>query len=128
MGTTVNNDYSQLRGLAGVYLEDSYVLSISEALSEFTFVLDAVLTPHCTRYAPPKPDEQYCYARGKLVFANVTAIKWIKRSAQQYTDATGEVDLGNIDSLVFEQGLYIAEGDWGQVQIRSESEPQFAFD
>ncbi|MGB7234558.1 MAG: hypothetical protein WBD41_01125 [Rhodococcus sp. (in: high G+C Gram-positive bacteria)] len=54
----MNNDYSQLRGLAGVYLEDSYVLSISEAPSEFTFALDAVLTADSPRYAPPKPDEQ----------------------------------------------------------------------
>ena len=124
----MNNDYSQLRGLAGVYLEDSYVLSISEAPRKFTFALDAVLTPASARYAPPKPDEQYCYARGKLVFEHVTDITWIGRSTQQSTDATGEVDLGNIDSLAFEQGLYIAEGDWGQVHIRSESEPQFVFD
>ncbi|MGB7234559.1 MAG: hypothetical protein WBD41_01130 [Rhodococcus sp. (in: high G+C Gram-positive bacteria)] len=62
------------------------------------------------------------------MFDTVTDIKWISRSTQQYADATGEVDLGNIDSLVFEQNLYIAEGDWGQVHIRSKSEPQFVFD
>ena len=38
-------DYSQFPGLAGVYLEDSYVLGISEVPGQLTFDLDAVLTP-----------------------------------------------------------------------------------
>lgn len=124
----MNNDYSQLKGLAGVYLEDSYVLSISEAPGEFTFTLDAVLTPASPRYTPPKPDEQYCYALGRLAFAEVTAVKWISRSAQRYTDATGEVDLGNIDNLAFDHGVYVAEGDWGRVEIHSSADPEFVFD
>ncbi|WP_206510407.1 hypothetical protein C5142_23005 [Rhodococcus sp. BGS-1C] len=128
MGIALNNNYSQLRGLAGVYLQDSYVLSISQAPGEFTFVLDAVLTPESTRYEPPKPGEQYCYARGRLVFADANDIKWVARSTGRYIDANGAVDLGNIDSLRFEQGVYKAEGDWGRVEIRSASEPQFVFD
>ncbi|WP_247596010.1 MULTISPECIES: hypothetical protein [unclassified Rhodococcus (in: high G+C Gram-positive bacteria)] len=128
MGLAMNNEYSQLKGLAGVYLEDSYVLSISEAPGQFTFALDAVLTPESSRYKPPKPDEQYCYALGRLVFSAVTAVKWISRSAQQYTDATGDVDLGNIDNLSFDEGRYVAEGDWGQVEIYSSADPEFLFD
>ncbi|MGA9873883.1 MAG: hypothetical protein WBQ44_22430 [Rhodococcus sp. (in: high G+C Gram-positive bacteria)] len=124
----MNNDYSQLKGLADVYLEDSYVLSILEAPGELAFALDAVLTPESPRYQPPKPDEQYCYALGRLVFAQVTASTWVYRSTQQYTDAAGDVDLGNIDFLSFDQGVYVAEGDWGRVEIHSATEPRFVYD
>lgn len=104
------------------------MLSISEAPGEFAFALDAVLTPENPRYQHPKPDEQYCYVLGKLEFHQVTAVKWLSRSAQQYTDASGAVDLGNIDSRSFAEGLYVAVGDWGQVEIQSTTEPQFVFD
>lgn len=123
----MNYDYSQLKGLAGVYLEDSYVLSISESPDEFTFALEAVLTLESPHYQPPKPDEQYCYALGRLTFREVARVTWLLRSTQTFTDATGDVDLGNIDSLGFEMGVYVAEGDWGRVEIRS-TEPQFIFD
>ncbi|WP_072804102.1 hypothetical protein [Rhodococcoides yunnanense] len=124
----MKNDYSHIKGLADIYLEDSFVLSISEAPNEIAFALDAVLTPANPQYQPPKPDEQYCYARGTLIFEDVTAVKWVTRSEQQYTDVTGDVDLGNIDSLNFEPGLYSVEGDWGSVEIRSPREPEFLLD
>ena len=38
-------DYKGFPGLAGVFLEDSYVLSISESSAQLVFHLDAVLTP-----------------------------------------------------------------------------------
>nr|WP_296775877.1 hypothetical protein [Rhodococcus sp. (in: high G+C Gram-positive bacteria)] len=120
--------YMRLPGLAGIYLEDSYVLSISEAPGELTFALDAVLTATNARYHPPKPDEQYCYAPGRLVFEGVTEVIWLRRFTQEYTDATGAADLGNIDSLVFERGWYRVEGDWGSVELQSSCEPEFRFD
>lgn len=121
-------NYSLLQGLAGVYLEDSYVLSISEVPDRFVFSLDAVLTPESPRYEPPKPDEQYCYALGLLVFDQVTAVRWVTRSPQQFTDADGAVDLGNIDSLSYDGDVYTAEGDWGCVEIHAMAEPRFDFD
>ncbi|WP_037138746.1 hypothetical protein [Rhodococcoides fascians] len=120
--------YTLLKGLAGIYLEDSYVLSIEEAPERFTFSLDTVLTPDSPRYQPPKPGEQYCYARGRIVFEHVTAVNWVSRSSEQYTDATGAVDLGNIDSLSFERGVYLVRGDWGCVRVQALTEPLFIFD
>ena len=48
-------DYTSFPGLAGVYLEDSYVLDISEAAGQVVFRLDAVLTPEHQAYRSPHP-------------------------------------------------------------------------
>jgi hypothetical protein len=61
-------NYSELPGLDGVYLEDSFVLGIGETSNQLVFDLDAVLTPSHPSYAPPHPGEQYCYRRGELLF------------------------------------------------------------
>lgn len=117
--------YASLPELAGVYLEDSYVLTIDEAPRRFSFTLDAVLTPEHPRYHPPVPGEQYCYARADLTFDDVAEVVWLSRSAVGFTDATGEHDVGNIDSLTVEgQNRYLVEGDWGRVRIRCPRPPR----
>lgn len=112
-------DYTALPSLAGVYLEHSYVLEIIESLDRLIFDLDAVLTPEHAAYHPPRPGEQYCYAHARLVFSYVEHIEWVTRSAFRFTDATGEVDLGNIDALTVDGNLFVVEGDWGMVRIQS---------
>lgn len=112
-------DYTALPGVAGVYLEDSYVLEISESRDRLVFDLDAVLTPEHAAYHPPRPGEQYCYAHARLVFPDVELVEWVTRSACCFTDATGEVDLGNIDTLTVDGNLFAVAGDWGIVRIQS---------
>jgi len=117
-------DYNNFPGLAGVFLEDSYVLGISESSEQLIFHLDAVLTPEHPAYHSPRPGDQYCYANGSLVFPDVTQVVWLKRSSSHYTDASGEEDLGNIDILRVEGDAFVAEGDWGAVRI-SGAQPRF---
>jgi hypothetical protein len=118
-------DYSQFPDLQGVYLEDSYVLSISEFPGQLRFKLDAVLTPEHPAYHDPLPGQQYCYADGSLVFPDATCIEWVKRSANRYVDAAGEEDLGNIDSLTVDGDAFVVEGDWGEVRVHSSKTPRF---
>ena len=120
-------DYTKFPGLANVYLEDRYVLKILEKPGELIFKLDAVLTPESPAYRAPRPDEQYCYAAGRLVFPSIVSIDWIKRTDQRFTDTTGERDLGNIDVLKRDGNFFVAEGDWGEVCVQS-AEPQFALE
>jgi hypothetical protein len=117
-------DYNMFPGLVGVFLEDSYVLGISETSDQLVFRLDAVLTPDHPAYQPPRPGEQYCYAEGSLVFPDVTRVVWFKRGSSHYTDASGEEDLGNIDILTEDGNGFVAEGDWGAVRI-SGAQPRF---
>jgi hypothetical protein len=117
-------DYTIFPCLAGVLLEDSYVLGISESSEEVVFHLDAVLTPEHPAYHPPRPGDQYCYANRSLVFPDVTRVVWLKRNINHYTDASGEEDLGNIDILTVDGDTFVAEGDWGAVRI-SGAHPRF---
>jgi hypothetical protein len=102
-------DYRSFPGLAGVYLEDSYVLGISEPSGELVFYLDAVLTP--------EHSEHYCYVHGSLVFPGVTHVVWLSRNGNHYTDAAGDEDLGNVVVLTADGDAYVVEGDWGAVRI-----------
>ncbi|CRK50433.1 conserved hypothetical protein [Rhodococcus sp. RD6.2] len=121
--------YADLPELVGVYLEDSYVLSIEAAPHRFSFTLDAVLRSEHPRYHPPVPGEQYCYARAELTFDDVTELVWLSRTAVGFTYATGEPDVGNIDSLTVEtQDRYLLEGDWGRVRIRCPRPPRLVLD
>ena len=117
-------DYTQFPELAGVYLEDSYVLAISEIPGKLVFSLDAVLTPESPAYEAPRPGEQYCYAAGTLIFEGVHDVDWVNRNQNTFTDASGEEDFGNIDILRMEGTSIVAEGDWGEVRIVSQR-PRF---
>jgi hypothetical protein len=110
-------EYADFPELAGLFLEDSYVLDISESPRQLVFKLDAVLTPEHPAYRPPRPGEQHCYTYGTLVFGDVTRVEWLRRSSRRHTDASGAEDLGNIDILTVRDGAFIAEGDWGRVRV-----------
>lgn len=111
--------YYQLQGLEHVYLEDSYVLDIQTNRSSVEFSLSVVLTDQHPLYKSPLPGEQYCYRNGLLSFPNVGRVKWIEKSMMPSTDATGEVDYGNIDEFFRTDGHYYLSGDWGRLEIES---------
>ncbi len=110
-------DYEQFPGLDGFYLEDSFVLAITETPSTLTFTLDAVLTPEHPAYRPPRPGEHHCYRSAELLFIDLSKIEWLQRSHRFFTDATGAKDLGNIDALVAGANSVLLEGDWGCVRV-----------
>jgi hypothetical protein len=116
-------NYTDFPDLANVYLEDSFVLAIDETPTSLSFRL-ARSHP---RYHDPRPDEAHCYADAVLTIAEATKIEWVNRSAQTYRDATGEEDLGNIDSLQHHDDHYEIAGDWGHVRIYSIAAPQLTF-
>jgi len=118
-------DYSAAAELAGVYLEDSYVLGITEELPRLTFKIEAVLTPDSPRYHTPDPDEQYCYAMGQLVFRDVSRVAWERKSFRRYTDAEGAEDMGNIDFLRRYGDHWYIGGDWGEARVFTTAQPEF---
>jgi hypothetical protein len=120
-------DYSAVPSLAHVYLEDSYVREIVERPGELRFRLEAVLTESHPAYRPPNPGEQYRYALGWLVIP-ATRVVWADRTDRRYTDASGDVDLGNIDFLVREPDHWRLGGDWGVVRTYPATEPRLDLD
>lgn len=90
--------------------------------------MEAVLTPEHQVWHNPRARGKYCYADGILVFSHVAGVEWVRRSDNRSVDASGAEDLGNIDSLTYRDGVFTAEGDWGEVRIHSSANPTFEID
>lgn len=118
--------YHELAGFENVYLEDSWVLAVTEDGDEFRLRLDVVLTEQHPRWAPPKPNEVYSYAPASLVFVKPQTVEWTRPAGRPSTDATGETDWGNIDSFMWDGSRYELEGDWGAVTVEGDA-PQLIY-
>lgn len=105
--------------LAEIYLEDSWVLDIAAAEHGVVFRLDAVLTPSHPRYHPPSPGEQYRYLRATLTVVSAGRFLLRRSDAPAATDASGEVDFGNIDVFTAVdwdgERAWKVSGDWGDL-------------
>lgn len=111
--------YYEIACLGEVYLEDSFVLAIRESADAIELEMEVVLREGHPRYSPPKPNEQYCYCRGRLVFKGLQSVRWQERGGSPSIDKEGEVDFGGIDAFYRENGEYRLCGEWGNVSIRS---------
>lgn len=63
----------------------------------------------------------YCYRKVLLHFLNVDSIEWHDKKFKGSTDASGELDYGNIDSFIGCKEVYELIGDWGRVVVRGQS-------
>jgi hypothetical protein len=111
--------YSKILGFENLYLEDSFVLQISQGRNEIRFVMELVLTDAHPVYSAPRPGENYCYVDGEICFPRVLHIIEFKRYNVTSIDASGERDLGNIDRFVWRDNRYRLEGDWGILDLES---------
>jgi hypothetical protein len=110
-------NYYEIKQLSDIYLEDSYVINISENNNSLTFFLEFVLTEKNIKYSPPKEGETYCYKKGQLIFRNLNEIKWLEKNLQAFSSINDAIDYGNIDTFFQEDGIFYLSGDWGDVQI-----------
>ena len=110
--------------LAHIYLEDSWVLALRQSDTTLAFDLDVVLTEGHPEYTGPAAGEQYDYRRARLTLQG--AVTCTLSGRPPATDATGEQDLGNIDSwLIDDAGTSLLAGDWGEAQVAN-AEVEFA--
>jgi hypothetical protein len=112
--------YAEIEEFSSYYLEDSYVLGITARLGTLDVELDIVLTPEHPEYSPDHPGEQHCYRRGHLRFRNVSYLQWDAQGMVPAHDATGETDLGCVDSWLVEDGTrHLIVGDFGRITVVS---------
>lgn len=111
--------YYEWDNFKDIYLEDSFVLGIEESENQVSFTVEMVLTEEHPMYSPPHNGEQYCYKKGKIIFQELKAVKWLNRNMQPFTDANNSEDYGNIDSFQSSSEGYHLSGDWGEVIINS---------
>ncbi len=113
-------NYTLISSLEEILLEESWVLGIEARPGSLTFRLDMVLTVRHPMYHPPVPGEQFCYRMGVLEFRGVSDLTWSNQGAPPARGATGQLDHGNIDDMVFEGDRYRLEGSWGEIEVVAE--------
>ncbi|RMP84013.1 hypothetical protein [Pseudomonas syringae] len=102
---------------ADIYLEDSYVLAIEEAVSTLSLVMELVLLESHSLYVKPASDEAYCYRNAHIHFCLTQRVIWHQRSVLVSRGANGDTDLGNVDVFRIEGATYHLKGDWGSVSV-----------
>jgi len=103
----------------GIDLNDSFVLAWSSTGNELDITLEASIWPESEYYEKPKNNEYTCYKPAKLRIRNIKNISGLRSMEQvmSSTDATGEKDYGNIESLEKSDQGFSLEGDFGSVAI-----------
>lgn len=113
-------DYRTIPGFENLYLEDSWVLSITARPGSLELVVELVLCDSHPSYFRPAPGEQYCYRRGTVRFAGVTSLHWEGQGLVPAVDASGEQDYGSIDALIVAPNAFIVEGDFGRMTVAAD--------
>lgn len=112
-------DWREIDLFRGIDLNDSFVLGWHYEGDRLIFNLEVSVWPESEYYHAPKEGEYTCYRRGTLIFEGVKSIKGLlpMAEARSSTDASGEADYGNIDTLVIRPGSAQIIGDFGSVEI-----------
>lgn len=109
--------YTDLPGFDALVLEESYVLAVQASPGEVTFDVELALTPKHPAYAPPPTDETECFRVGRIRFVDVRRLAWDHQGAPPAIGASGEIDFGHIDSLLWDENTFKLEGDWGRMEV-----------
>jgi len=121
----MSKDYTKISNLNTIYLEDSFLLNIDIGCDYVNILIEAVLTPEHALYGPPKKGQYYCFINGIIKFISVMNVNWIKKIMKPIYSADKDVCYGNIDFLYLEDGVYHIGGEWGELEIISDKEPEF---
>jgi len=107
----------------GIDLTDSFVLSWRQSPTEILFNLEASIWPQSEYYEEPIDDEITCYKPATLIFKNVDEVSGLLEMSEvrPFSDASGEKDYGNIDSLEQINNGYRVVGEFGSVLINGGS-------
>lgn len=112
-------DWRDLPELAGVDLEDSWVLGWRHdpAAGRMTIRLDASLWPGHPAYAAPAPGEHTCYRPAELTFEGVRSVAGLREQADVpgHRDPDGSQDYGSIDGLDRTGEAFRLAGEMGDV-------------
>jgi hypothetical protein len=120
--TSMRYQYHERSDLAIYYFEDSYVLGIKLGDGQLIFIMDLVLTPRHPAYTSPDSTEQHCYRRGSLIILKPGKLDLRIKFAVPFTDSTGEIDYGNIDTFELDAANhYWLAGGWGTLECDADA-------
>lgn len=97
--------------------EDSYVLRIEITPYILKLRMQFSLAPTHEKFHAPSQDEWAFYVLGVLRIEGFSSLMWEATGAPPAIDATGEEDLGCLDSFSYDNKFWCLEGDWGSIRI-----------
>jgi hypothetical protein len=109
--------------IAGLDLEDTFVLAWHRTPDALTFHVVASLLPEHPDFSAPPENEWACYRAGLIQFVGVSSVEGLLAQAlvPATTDAAGEIDYGCIDQLsLVRPGHYSIAGEFGSVVLAAE--------
>lgn len=109
--------YWEIAGLEDVYLEDSWVIDIVSRPGMLWLEIDLVLRESHPLFMAPKPGEQHCYKRGRLIFRKVTELHWTDQGRPPALGPAGERDYGSVDEMTIDGNRFRATGDFGTMDF-----------
>jgi hypothetical protein len=122
------DNYPSFPGFENVCLEDSYVLSITVQPAVLLLKLDLLLLPGHPHYRAPLPGERACFQQATVTFSSVRDLHWTGQGViTPAVDASGTVDFGSVDSLTRDDTTYQLLGDWGEINLQSDT-PSLSID
>jgi len=113
-------DYTEIPGLEHFVLEESYVLSITEAPGSVQIELDLVLAKDHPDLLPARAGEWAYFRTGVITFDGVTEFSWENRTAPA-EDSDGTFSWSGIDSFTEDGDVYLLGGDPGDIRIVAEA-------
>ncbi len=109
--------YTEIPELEHFVLEESWVLDISSTPGGLTIRIDLVFDKDHPELKPAPAGDVYYTRQSLLRFDGVRRLEWMDQGARPSRDASGEVDYGHIDSMLWEDDQYELEGDFGTIRL-----------
>ena len=116
MAIPPKEEYPELRG---IMFDDSFVLGWNLSEQKFCIDIELSIWPESEFYTKPVNQEYTCYKKAQLVFKEFESLTGLleQTDTMRSTDATGEVDYGNIDYFGVEGKNFRLTGAFGDVTI-----------
>ncbi|MEU1415503.1 hypothetical protein [Streptomyces sp. NPDC005731] len=124
----MKDNYPSFPGFENVSLEDSYVLDIVVHPAVLILKLDVLLLSGHPEHRFPAPGERACFRQATVVFSSIRELHWTGQSVTTPAiDASGTADYGSVDSLTGADDSYKILGDWGEINLQSNT-PSLSID
>ena len=108
-----------LDSMEGIDFQDSFVLDWTLSDAELLFYIEASIWPNSKHYSKPQTTEHTCYKTASIKFVNFESVIGLKDKSDVIIsrDANGDIDFGNVDSLLKTRDGFSIVGDFGDVSV-----------
>ncbi len=102
-------------------LSDSFLMDILESEHQVKLIVEVLLDEQHHAFCKPNEGETGCYRQAEILFPNVRKVVWKENRLIPISDRDGLIDYGGIDEFYCSGHHYHLSGEWGTVEIVSDT-------